>query len=165
MKGTLILHLGGSMLRGTRVLELKQQYPDADILVSSEGGDPVLWYEKRGATAVHDTEAWDTVTNFTYTFDRIKSEYDPKRIIVVTHDWHMPRSRAIAEAVYLFRGVELVYEPYLDGSQRDSDRNYLPLDFLRALLWRFTGLLLFHGNVYDQRCKDRPVRWNEIRMG
>lgn len=160
----LILHLGGSVNRGDKVMEVLGRYPEAFVFVSSESGDSVKWYQDRGVTIGHDTEAWDTVTNFTYTYDRIKDEYDPDEVIVVTHDWHMPRASAIAKAVYLFRGIKLTFESYKDGSQRDSDRDHLWMDRLRALLWRFTGVLLFHGPTYDERVPLRPVRANEVRL-
>lgn len=160
----LILHLGGDIRRGNEALKLLDQHPGASVLVSSEGNDPIKWYQDHGATVKHDTEAWDTVTNFTYTFERIKRDYSPDEIIVVTHDWHMPRAIAIANAVYLFRGIKITPGPYTDGSTRDSDRDHLAVDRLRALLWRFTGVLLFHGSTYDQRCPSRPVRANEVRL-
>jgi len=160
----LILHLGGSIGRSAEVIEALKEYPDASVLVSSEGGDPVGFYQNLGITVKHDTEAWDTVTNFTYTYNFIKNNYNPDEIIVVTHDWHVPRASAIANAVYLFRGIKLTFRPYKDGSQNDSDIDHLWMDRLRALLWRLTGVLLFHGTTYDQRVPSRPVRANEVRL-
>ena len=161
---TLILHLGGSLFRGNKVLGLLQEYPEADVLVSSEGGNVIGWYAQQGVDVVHDTEAWDTVTNFTYTIDRIKEKYSPERIFVVTHDWHMPRSMAIAKAVWFGSGVKLVAAPYHDGSARKKDLDYLPMDAFRAWLWRFTRILLFWKNPYKQRVPNRPVRSNEVAI-
>ena len=74
----LILHLGGGMDRANKCIELANLYPDAPILVSSEGGNPIEYYSQRGIDPNRvflDYDAWDTVTNFTHTLKRIKKEF------------------------------------------------------------------------------------------
>ena len=163
----LILHLGGSMDRANKCIELANQYPDAPILVSSEGGNPLEYYTERGISADRvflDYTAWDTVTNFTHTLRRVKKEFRAQKVFVVTHDFHMKRSMRIANAVYWMRGIRPVASP--SGPPSHAEKlNYVRDDTIRAWVWRLTGILFYWQSVRDARTGiGTPKKWNEIGL-
>lgn len=166
----LILHLGGGLDRADKCIELAKQYPEAPILVSSEGGDVLKYYIDRGIPAERvflDNVAWDTVTNFTYTYKRVKDEFKADTVYVVTHNFHMRRSMIIAEAVYWRRGITPIAcpaggpDPY--GNFQEPT-NYVMEDAIRSWIWRLTGLLFYWKNVRKARCGDYQEKWNEIGL-
>ena len=163
----LILHLGGGMDRANKCIQLANIYPDAMILVSSEGGNPIEYYAQRGIDPNRvflDYTAWDTVTNFTHTFQRIKKEFRPKMIFVVTHNFHMKRSMRIADAVYWMTGITPIAAP-AGGSEHEEPANYLRDDTIRAWIWRLTGILFYWKSVRDARKEiGTPKKWNEIGL-
>ncbi|QPX48244.1 hypothetical protein PQC13_gp279 [Synechococcus phage S-SRM01] len=146
-----ILELGGNINRLDTVLELVKQYPDALIIISSEG-DPKGCLAKLKAAGISkdrfilDYQAWDTVTNFTTTLPIIRDQ-EIADLYVVTDLFHIPRAQAICESVYLFRGVVKHYVAH--GT--DDHKETIWYDTFRALLWRFTGYLLYDKSVKDQR--------------
>lgn len=157
----IILELGGNVNRMQKVCELATQYPDAKILISSEGDceAAVSMLTKHGIgydRFLFDYAAWDTATNFTETCGLIKS-YKPEKIYVVTDKFHMPRSIAIASGVYLFDKISLIPFPFLGGDINYKEPLKLVVeDALRALVWKFTKHL-----IYDTKVKD--ARWAGIR--
>ena len=163
----LILHLGGGINRADRAIELANQYPDAKILVSSEGGDVIGYYRDRGISedrVVHDTSAWDTLTNFTHTLNLVRDVYEADEVYVVTHDFHMRRSMRIANAVYFLRGITPIPSS-AGGPDRTELEKYVTQDTYRAWIWRLTGLLFYWKSVREQRTgSGEPQSWNEIPM-
>ena len=163
----LILHRGGGIDRANKVIELANQYSDAEILVSSEGGDVFGYYEERGILAnriLHDTSAWDTVTNFTHTLHLVKNVYKADEVYVVTHDFHMKRSMRIANAVYWLRGIKPIPAP-AGGPDITEPEKYVRQDTWRAWTWRMTGLLFYWRSVREERTgSGEPQSWNEIPM-
>ena len=169
----LILHLGGGLDRANKCAQLADIYPDAKILVSSEGGNPLEYYAQKGIDPNRvylDYEAWDTVTNFTHTFDRIKKEFNPEEIFVVTHDFHMNRSMKIASAVYFLTNIKLISSPSGGPNPYGPKYNFTEPDRLilgdtiRAWIWKLTGILIYWKNVREQRKNEMgtPKKWNEI---
>ena len=163
----LILHLGGGMDRANKCIQLAEIYPDAKILVSSEGGNPIEYYAQRGIDPNRvylDYDAWDTVTNFTHTLKRVRDEFKSDIVFVVTHDFHMKRSMRIAEAVYWLRGIKPVAMPS-GGRIEPEPHNYLRDDTIRAWIWRLTGILFYWKSVRDNRKGiGTPKTWNEIGL-
>jgi uncharacterized SAM-binding protein YcdF (DUF218 family) len=171
----LILHLGGGLNRANKCIQLANEHPDAKIFVSSEGGDVLKYYTDHGIDAQRitlDNDAWDTVTNFTHTRKRIKNEFDPNLIFVVTHDFHMNRSMKIANAVYWLRNVRLVAQgaggpnPYGPEYNFTEPDKLIQEDHIRAWIWRLTGFLFYWKSVREAR-KDvcgAPKKWNEIGL-
>jgi uncharacterized SAM-binding protein YcdF (DUF218 family) len=162
----LILHLGGRLGRADKCIELAEQFKDSVILVSSEGGNVLDYYTDRGidsSRVFHDTAAWDTVTNFTKTYKRIKEEFKVDEVYVVTDDFHMRRSMIIAQAVYWERGITAI--PCSAGnsiSTIESD-DLVISDAIRAWVWRLTGLLFYWKSVRKERTgTESPIKWNEI---
>ena len=163
----LILHLGGGMDRANKCIELAKIHPDAMILVSSEGGNPLEYYTQRGVDPNRvflDNTAWDTVTNFTHTYRRIKKEFKPEKVLVVTHDFHMKRSMRIADAVYWMTGITPIACPSGPPSHEEP-HNYVRDDTIRAWVWSFTGILFYWKSVRDARPEiGTPKKWNEIGL-
>jgi len=162
----LILHLGGGMDRANKCIELAKIHPDAMILVSSEGGNPLEYYSQRGVDPNRvflDYTAWDTLTNFTHTLKRVKKEFRTEKVFVVTHDFHMRRSMAIANAVYWMRGITPIACPS-GGPEHKEAENLVSDDTIRAWIWRLTGLLFYWKSVRQERSSSMgsPKKWNEI---
>jgi len=163
----LILHLGGGMSRANKCIELANIHPDALIFVSSEGGNPLEYYSQRGVDPNRvflDYDAWDTVTNFTHTYRRIKKQFRPDKVFVVTHDFHMKRSMRIANAVYWMTGITPIACP-AGGRTEPEPENYVRDDTIRAWVWRLTRILFYWKSVREARTSiGTPKKWNEIGL-
>ena len=147
----IILHLGGNSSRAQTAAALAQKLPDAKIVVSTEGGDYMQYYEAARidpSRIIINNAAWDTVTNFTHTYKLLKS-LECKRLYVVTDMFHTYRSMLIALAVWGKR-VPIYIVPH-GVSKQESDENYAAFDCFRALLWRLTGILIYWKSVYEER--------------
>ena len=151
-----ILELGGNASRMKTAIALAKIYPDAQIIISSEG-NPVGVNDMLEAAGISedkyifDYNAWDTVTNFTKTLQLVKS-YKPQNVYVVTDQFHMRRSMAIARAVYVLQGINLHPVPYLGTTSKDSeDEHLVKTDRFRAWLWRLTGYLKYYPDVKQRR--------------
>jgi len=165
----LILHLGGDPRRADKCIELANLYPDTPILVSSEGGDMLKYYTDRGINPERvfiDMLAWDTVTNFTATFKRVKREFRAQKVLVVTNEFHMIRSMKIANASYWMTGVTPIACPSGPPSHEEP-HNIVRDDAIRAWIWRLTGILFYWKSVREEREKHGigyPKKWNEIGL-
>jgi len=152
----LILELGGNPSRMYRVIELAQQYPSAQIVISSEGSPDLVVGLLRGAGIsndrfVLDFKAWDTVTNFTHTLQLVQS-YAPQVVYIVTDQFHMKRAMAIAKAVYFLRAIRLVAQPYMGSEPHPPEPSELiRYDQIRSWIWRLSGYLQYDKAVKDQR--------------
>jgi uncharacterized SAM-binding protein YcdF (DUF218 family) len=152
----IILELGGNAARLYKVIELAEEHTSAEVIVSSEGSPDHVVGLLRGAGInddrfLLDFNAWDTVTNFTETVKLIKS-FKPKNLYVVTDQFHMKRSMAIARAVYFLSGIRIIPSPYM-GSEPHAPENpkYVRDDRFRAWLWRLTGYLKYYPDVKERR--------------
>ena len=158
-----ILHLGGNLQRGRTAADLAKWLPDAKIVVSSEDGDIVAFYQQQGidkSRLIIDNAAWDTVTNFTHTYKLSKS-LNCSRLFVVTDFFHCYRASTIAFAVWGGR-VPLYVVPH-EKSLRPSDESYTCSDFFRALAWRLFGLLVFSKKVRKERQPNYPANDGHAR--
>lgn len=169
MKRKLILHLGGNLQRADKAIELANANPDALILISSEGGESVKYYTDRGINpkrVFNDMTAWDTVTNFTATYRRIRKTFKPDKIYVVTDGFHMKRSMRIADAVYFLSGIELV--PSISSPVNRAEKSsYVRDDTIRSWIWKLTRILFYWKKVREDRSKygiGYPKTWNEIAI-
>ena len=151
-----ILELGGNTRRLYKAVELADQYPQAKIVVSSEGNPDRCISILRGAGIrddrfVFDFNAWDTVTNFIGTLNLIKS-FRPKKVYVVTDKFHMKRSMAIARGVFFLSFIKLIPCPYMGSEPHDPEpAKYIRMDRYRAWLWRLTGHLKYFPHVKEDR--------------
>ena len=165
-----ILHLGGS---GEAAVDVANSIYYANkkvvsaVVVSSENPKHVssyltdIHFIDNKNPVYHHREAWDTVTNFTTTYQFIKEKYDPKTIWIVCHGFHMERAMAIAKAVYWWRGVQLIPPPCSVG-ERDQNPDLVVQDTWRAWVWRFTGILFYWKSLRDTRKPHDVPKSNEI---
>jgi uncharacterized SAM-binding protein YcdF (DUF218 family) len=83
-----------------------------------------------------DTCATDTVSNFTCTVNRLRAR-GVRHVYLVTSDYHMARSRAIATLVFGSHGIAVTPAPV--ASRLVESWLKVPRDCARALLWLVTG--------------------------
>lgn len=147
----IILHLGGNTERAHTAAKLAQVFPDAKVVVSSELGDFSSIYNFYGISSdriIVNMEAWDTVTNFTHTY-KLLQELGCKRLFVVTDQFHTYRSLLIALSVW--GGKIPIYICPHQNNILESDEKKAIWDFIRALLWRTTGILIYWKKIYKDR--------------
>jgi len=46
-----------------------------------------------------------------------KNNLQPKKLIIITHDWHMERAKALAIKIYEDTKIELIFEPVITIEQ------------------------------------------------
>ncbi|GAB4171717.1 MAG: YdcF family protein [Coleofasciculaceae cyanobacterium] len=139
-----ILTLGGSPDREEFTAQFAQYYPSLDIWVSSgiapEKARAVFRLSGIPDSRVHlDYRAVDTVTNFTSLvadFKRLHIQH----VFLITSDFHMPRSQAIATIVFGSQGITFtpVSIPSQTSVEPESQLHILR-DVGRSLLWLVTG--------------------------
>ena len=139
----IILQLGGNPARSETGIELAKAYPDAKVVIST--GESVCQQMYMDACIdrerlIIDDEAWDTVTNLTHTYKLLK-KMNCKSVYVVTDLFHSYRANLITMAVWGCR-IPFYMVPY-GTVRRPKDVTYAQGDFLRALLWRLTGILIY----------------------
>jgi uncharacterized SAM-binding protein YcdF (DUF218 family) len=150
-----IIHLGGDATRVYETIQTAKNNPSALIIVSSE--DNPVWVDQQLQAAgisrdryVFDFNAWDTVSNFTET-KRWVMQQRPRKLFVVTNQFHMPRAETIAHCVFWKNGVEVVACPMADRTPRSEGWPLVLADVARALIWRLTGFLIADGKVKADR--------------
>ena len=150
-----VLELGGNPAgRTPKAIELATQMPDAFLFFSTVE-DPALCLnlcKQNGIASSRyflDYTAWDTVTNFTTSVNRILG-YGCKELYIVTDGFHMKRTMRIAEAVYSNRDVKLIPSPS-SPVDHEEDKKLVALDTFRAWFWRFTNQILADQTVYNTR--------------
>ncbi|NEO82151.1 MAG: YdcF family protein [Moorea sp. SIO4G3] len=137
-----ILTLGGGIERETFTAEFAQKHPNLDIWVSSGVPTPQAQniFEEAGISdqRVHlDQRAIDTVTNFTTLVQDFKTN-DIHHVYLITSDFHMRRSIAIAFFVFGSHGI--AFTPVAIPSQRPEE-SWLRVarDVGRSVVWIITG--------------------------
>lgn len=138
-----IIWLGGNVERGHVAAKLAQKYPNSRIVISSENSPLKCWdllqsYGIERGRVIFDYKAWDTVTNFTNTFDLVKS-LKTDILHIVTDDFHMRRAFNVARVVYALRDTDLQKHPRQTTDTRVETLSKVISDCIRALVWRITG--------------------------
>lgn len=137
-----ILTLGGSPDREEFTAQFAKHYPSLDIWVSSgiapEKARAIFRASGIPDSKVHlDYRAVDTVTNFTTLvadFKRLCIQH----VYLITSDFHMPRSQAIATIVFGSQGI--TFTPVSIPSQASVESQlHILRDIGRSLLWLVTG--------------------------
>ncbi len=138
----LILTLGGTIERETFTAQFAQQHPNLDIWVSSGVATSLAQkvFKEAGIPEqqVHlDQRAIDTVTNFTTLVQDFKTN-DIHHVYLITSDFHMRRSIAIAFFVFGSHGI--AFTPVAIPSQ-NPDESWLRVarDVGRSVVWIITG--------------------------
>lgn len=137
-----IFTLGGGSQREKFTAQFAQNHPNLDIWVSSGIAENLARKIFRAANIpdkrVHlDYLAVDTVTNFTSLVKEFKKRHI-QHVYLITSDFHMPRSKAIATIVLGSRGIAFTPVPIPDRKYRES-RLRIIRDSGRAILWIVTG--------------------------
>ena len=150
----IILELGGNVNRMTKAVELALVHSDTKIIVSSESTPDAVVSLVDNADIdrerlLLDYNAWDTVTNFTTTYELIRS-FNPQKLYIVTDAFHMRRSVAIANAVFFRHNIQLIPSPY-ESAQLNEPFKIVLEDFCRAALWKGTGYLYYDSTIKKQR--------------
>jgi uncharacterized SAM-binding protein YcdF (DUF218 family) len=139
-----IVILGGDLERFPQGVKFAQQHPNLEVWVSC--GQRQCRAIKRVLAKTdmdldrvyYDTCPVDTVTNFTCTLKPLL-ERKIKYVYLLTSDYHLPRSVAIAFLVFGSRG--LAFKPVSLPSTHPRSESGLVIvrDFLRSFFWLVTG--------------------------
>ena len=153
-----ILVLGGGNTRELAAAQLATQNPQLAVWVSS-GLDPtqankIFSAQNVALTRVNlDYSATDTVTNFTTLVAKLQA-HNICHIYLVTSDFHMPRSKAIAFWVLGSRGI--AYTPISVPSNIPFESHHkIVRDIARSWLWLVTGRT---GSSLDPDPPSRPSK-------
>lgn len=137
-----LLVLGGNPQRERFAAQFASQHPGLEIWFSSgmATAEILALFESTGidpAQLHFDRRAVDTVTNFTTLvgdFQHLRLRH----LYLMTSDYHMPRSQAIAFWVFGSRGIAMT--PVAVPSRRPPEASWRILrDQGRSLLWILTG--------------------------
>ncbi|NEP32959.1 MULTISPECIES: YdcF family protein [unclassified Moorena] len=139
-----ILVLGGNKDRFKFTAQFSQSHPELDIWVSdypSNFEHNRQIFRKVGISdqRIHyDFCPTDTVTNFTCTVNYFYRQ-DIQHIYLVTSDYHMVRSRAIATFVLGSRGIAITPVTVPSKGYPKESKIRVIRDCIRSLLWIVTG--------------------------
>ncbi|MEL7034480.1 MAG: YdcF family protein [Cyanobacteria bacterium J06592_8] len=137
-----ILTLGGGSDRELFTAQFANEHSDLDIWVSSGiPREPAIDIFRAAGiedSRVHlDYLAVDTVTNFTSMVDEFKQR-NIQHIYLITSDFHMPRSQAIATVVLGSQGI--AFTPVAIPSEESEESSVrIWRDVGRSILWVVTG--------------------------
>ena len=161
MASHLILQLGGNDRTRTPVAQALQDETGWPILISSANQAYIAKQYEGRTNWEHDTEAWDTVTNFTCTWRKLR-RYD--HVHVVTDPFHMERSMGIARAITKWTGVKVHAHPTSNPKTKDES-TYTKQDVARAHLWRWLRVLVYWTDVNSKRGGKDPDRFALFSIG
>jgi uncharacterized SAM-binding protein YcdF (DUF218 family) len=137
-----VLVLGGEPRREQFAAEFAKQHPNLPIWVSG-GSNPEYaeWIFRQAGVPdnlVHlDYAAVDTLTNFTTTVDKLRSQ-NINRVYLITSDYHMRRSQWIGQVVLGSRGIQ--FQPVSIPTDKPAEPfEKVVFDGLRAVFWVVTG--------------------------
>ena len=152
----IILHLGGNINRSYKAAEVATNFPLARIVISTEGpiNQALDIYKEKGITKDRidlDFNAWDTVTNFTETKAKINLA-NPKKLYVVTDEFHMRRAMIIAKICYFDSALELVpCSSTYNAPDRKEANSMIRYDAVRTGIWKATGHLFYDAKIKADR--------------
>jgi uncharacterized SAM-binding protein YcdF (DUF218 family) len=86
---------------------------------------------------IFDLRATDTVTHFTTLADDLVT-HNIRHVYLITHEFHMGRSRAIASVVFGSKGITTTPVPIPSNDPSESPLKTVR-DCLRSVLWLTTG--------------------------
>ncbi len=137
-----ILVLGGSPAREVLAANLARSVPQIPIWLSS--GQTYKTSRQIFAQANvdwqrvnFDTRAVDTVTNFTSLVADFQAQ-DIRHLYLITSEYHMSRSSAIATIVLGSRGI--AFTPVSVSEPREPEAQYRTVrDTIRSIIWLVTG--------------------------
>ena len=139
-----ILVLGGNGSRMEFAAQFWQSHRNLDIWISDFDSElnynrPI--FQKAGVPNSQlrfDGRATDTVTNFTTLVDKF-AESKLQHLYLITSDYHMRRSRAIASIVLGSRGIVVTPVAVYSGAYQSESLKRALRDCGRSLLWLVTN--------------------------
>ncbi|TVQ48125.1 MAG: YdcF family protein [Gloeocapsa sp. DLM2.Bin57] len=139
-----IVILGGDLQRFAEAITFTQIHPELDIWISCgerQCRGIQRFLDKIGFNqdqVYYDSCPTDTVTNFTCTLNILLNR-NIRYVYLLTSDYHLSRSVAIAVIVFGSRGI--AFQPISLPSTQSRQESWLVIlrDFLRSLFWLFTG--------------------------
>ena len=156
-----ILTLGGSQGREVFTAEFATLHPYLPVWVSS-GSKETIAREIFKSIGVNnrrvyiDRRATDTVTNFTTLVNDFKKQ-KIRHVYLITDDFHLPRSKAIALIVFGSRGI--TFTPIsVETHKIPEPKIKIVRDVMRSLFWIATK---HTGSTFDD--KSRRIRSNVER--
>lgn len=139
-----ILVLGGNSDRMKFAAQFWQQHPSLEIWVSDYRSNFTLNSSIFQAGGVpeqkvhYDFCPTDTVTNFTCFLKQV-ARRDIQHLYLITSDYHMARSRAIASVILGSRGIAVTPLSVPSKDRQPESLIRIIRDFIRSLLWIVTG--------------------------
>ncbi|WP_232317115.1 YdcF family protein [Anabaena sp. CA = ATCC 33047] len=136
------LILGGDIARSKTAAEVARFYPSLQIWVSSpaDARKTIQAFRDAGIPDSRvniDYRAVDTVTNFSTIVPQLQQR-NIQHLYLVTSDFHMRRSQAIAFIILGSQGI--AFTPISVASNRPQDSiDRVLRDIIRSILWVFTG--------------------------
>ncbi|NJK39581.1 MAG: YdcF family protein [Oscillatoriales cyanobacterium RM2_1_1] len=137
-----IFTLGGGPEREQFTAEFARFHPDLRVWVSSgiSQGSAEEIFESAGVNLERvkfDYRALDTIENFT-TMAATFRKAGVQHVYLITSDFHMRRSRAIATIIFGSRGITVTPVPIASKHQPEPTLKVV-MDIGRALIWLPTG--------------------------
>ena len=167
-----ILHLGGNIKRLEETIRQAQLHPDAQIIISSEDSiqeavNQLKWAGIQRERVVLNPLAYDTPGNFTTTYGDVRRA-GARRVYVVTDQFHMKRSIALASACYCGTGIQPIPCPYLGSPLYEEPAGWTVGGVSAVMLWRATGIVYVPAAIKNARSQwwqqaqieYRNVAWN-----
>ncbi len=151
-----IFMLGGGIQREHFTAEFAQQHPELPVWISAGSSRirKIFAEANLDSNRIHyDDRATDTVTNFTTMVEPFQKN-DIHHVYLITSDFHMRRSSAIATIVFGSQGI--VFTPReVSSSKEPEEISRIIRDIGRCLLWLVTGRT---GASYNPRLShDSPL--------
>lgn len=139
-----ILVLEGRTERIRFAAQFSKTHPDLPIWVSGNPDGLRLNQSIFRQSGIGDSQVYydfcavDTVTNFTCNVRAFKSR-NIQHVYVITSDYHMARSLAIATFVFGSHGIAVTPVSVVSQDHRTASPLRIARDCLRSLVWIFTG--------------------------
>jgi len=137
-----IFLLGGGHGREVATARFAKHFPELEVWVSGgstrERVQEIFTQFGVSMERVHlDCRATDTVTNFTTMVDTFQ-EQNIRHLFLLTSDYHIARSRALATLIFGFHGILVTPIPIPDKKASEPWFK-LARDSIRAIIWIITG--------------------------
>ncbi len=139
-----ILVLGGNPSRMIFATKFWRSHPHLEIWVSGPDPNSEFYRQLLDKAAVPESNVHydfcptDTVTNFTCSV-KIFANRNIRHLYLITSDYHMARSHAIARIVLGSHGIVVTPVPVLSKGKEKESKLRVLRDCLRSLLWIATG--------------------------
>jgi uncharacterized SAM-binding protein YcdF (DUF218 family) len=135
-----VLMLGGNVNREHFTANFAQKHPQLPVWISAGSAKSREIFAQANIVPnrIHyDDRATDTVTNFTTMVELLKKN-NIRHVYLITSDYHMVRSSAIATVVFGSQGM-IVTPVRVPSSRKPEATIRVVRDLARSWVWIFTG--------------------------